>query len=1309
MPGALYLRPSPRAFFLVTDSHALVFRQPSSSESKASRGVVVAEFLPLEEVDYNDLIKVRGRADGVLGVVSVPSERSPIPEIFLLLLTHSTSLPPLIPSSSLQPSRIISVEFHSLSSPFWDQPELTNAARSLDYGYDDEYDEVSATYAAAGGNATQMSAAQQAGLQHPCSGMKKYLESGSFFFAQDCKWDISSRLSSSSNWVKEQLSSSGGGHPLEDFDERFVWNKSLLEPFLDFRKGLGEEMRQSLDEQAMLIPIIQGFCGSLPIHTGRSSISALGMISRLSWKRAGARFRTRGIDDDGQVANFVETEVLLALEDVCMSYVQVRGSVPLFWQQPSAGLGTLQQRVEITRPPQATQPAFDKHFLELLSEYNSIHAINLLGQKDAESMLSQAYSSHLASLKSALDKAPPEEKERMNAAPRGALELSPYDFHSAVRLGGHGKVRYDLDKSLREVVSSRERFGWTVVDMDNGDVVEEQQGVFRTNCLDCLDRTNYVQDVLSTLTITSFLSSVSSPLLSSPTLWSAHRELWADNGDRLSKIYAGTGAINTSATRSGKKTFAGLLSDATKSVGRAYINNFQDKGKQAAIDMLLGMMAGQRPVILFDPISESVQAALATRANEYSSNRKVTIFSGTWNLNGKAPNEALDSWLFPPNTPEPDIYMIAFQEIVELTAGQILQTDPAKKRMWEKFIMDTFAMRKGGKDSDYMLFRGDQLVGTALIIVVKKHLVPHIRNVESATKKTGLQGLSGNKGGVAIRLNLYDSTICFVTCHLAAGHSNVGDRNADWRTVVGGTRFLRGKVIEDHEIIIWAADFNYRVSLSNLEVRDLIKANDLDALLGADQLLKAMDAGEVFMGYNEGAIRFPPTYKYDNGTDNYDTSEKQRIPAWTDRVLFKGSSLRLQEYTRAELMTSDHRPVYAVFEATIREIDRAKKEKIAKELVHGLIKIGGEKKLAAKVGVEIGGGGARDLARGMAKVGLSSSKNQRYPPRPNSSASTSEKGSPTLAAGRIRSISTLQPPSTSASSSLRALAPSRSSSSLSLKERPTPPLPPRPNLPFRPSQTFLHSPTKPTTRLQAPPSLPPASRSRSTSHASANGTGSGSSTTSAYPGATSPAVTPSSTGDFVIIPQPSTSDINVSAGARRAPPLPPRVTPAPSTKISPSKSTIKIDNEQKAQARREAPPIPRKSLDINGSPPKEGLMSPVTPDVLKPKNILAGAAGASVNTGTRTRPIPPKPLTKTSSGSVAAMVASLNGNDKKTNDDTRTNNPQSTVTSADAEQSAGSGPGMTDRADVSTSPKSKKPEPMVPKKPATLKGAGAEQ
>lgn len=96
---------------------------------------------------------------------------------------------------------------------------------------------------------------------------------------------------------------------------------------------------------------------------------------------------------------------------------------------------------------------------------------------------------------------------------------------------------------------------------------------------------------------------------------------------------------------------------------RAYINNFQDKGKQEAIDMLLvspddprprkykliveGMMAGQRPVILFDPVSDSVHAALTARVDEYSRTRNVKFWIGTWNLNGTPPGEGLGPWMFP--------------------------------------------------------------------------------------------------------------------------------------------------------------------------------------------------------------------------------------------------------------------------------------------------------------------------------------------------------------------------------------------------------------------------------------------------------------------------------------------------------------------------------------------------------------------------------------------------------------------------------------------------------------------------------------
>lgn len=73
-----------------------------------------------------------------------------------------------------------------------------------------------------------------------------------------------------------------------------------------------------------------------------------------------------------------------------------------------------------------------------------------------------------------------------------------------------------------------------------------------------------------------------------------------------------------------------------------------------------------------------------------------------------------------------------------------------------------------------------------------------------------------------------------------------------------------------------------------------------------------MASGAAFMGYEEGPILFRPTYRYNLNSDEYDTSDKMRIPAWTDRILYRGNNLDLEKYSRAELKSSDHRPVYAV-------------------------------------------------------------------------------------------------------------------------------------------------------------------------------------------------------------------------------------------------------------------------------------------------------------------------------------------------------------------------------------------------------------
>ncbi len=93
--------------------------------------------------------------------------------------------------------------------------------------------------------------------------------------------------------------------------------------------------------------------------------------------------------------------------------------------------------------------------------------------------------------------------------------------------------------------------------------------------------------------------------------------------------------------------------------------------------------------------------------------------------------------------------------------------------------------------------------------------------------------------------------------------------------------------------VIWLADANYRIDLDNASVRAYAEVDALDMLFAADQLNFVMTSGAAFSGYIEGPIVFRPTYRYDVGTENYDTSEKLRTPAWT------GSSLSLLFVSRA--------------------------------------------------------------------------------------------------------------------------------------------------------------------------------------------------------------------------------------------------------------------------------------------------------------------------------------------------------------------------------------------------------------------------
>lgn len=121
----------------------------------------------------------------------------------------------------------------------------------------------------------------------------------------------------------------------------------------------------------------------------------------------------------------------------------------------------------------------------------------------------------------------------------------------------------------------------------------QQEGVFRTNCIDCLDRTNVVQGMLARINLNNALRRLNimrddERIEKFPDLEFLVKNVWADNGDIVSTEYSGTGALKTDFTRTGKRTYLGAMQDGYNSAVRYLKNNFMDGFRQDAIDLFVG-------------------------------------------------------------------------------------------------------------------------------------------------------------------------------------------------------------------------------------------------------------------------------------------------------------------------------------------------------------------------------------------------------------------------------------------------------------------------------------------------------------------------------------------------------------------------------------------------------------------------------------------------------------------------------------------------------------------------------------------------
>ncbi|XP_046576980.1 LOW QUALITY PROTEIN: synaptojanin-1-like, partial [Haliotis rubra] len=1046
--------------------------------------------------------------------------------------------------------------------------------------------------------------------------LRKLLSSGTFYFSWSqtgAPWDLS-------------LCAQRKHQQDTETDNRFFWNR-MLHVHLQ---------RYSIDCGQWLLKIMCGGVEIRTIYAAHRQAKAC-LITRLSCERAGTRFNVRGTNDDGHVANFCETEQVIFLDDQVSSFIQTRGSVPLFWEQTGIQVGS--HKIHMSRGYEASAPSYDRHLQMIKKQYGDQVLVNLLGCKEGEKMLSQAYQNHHKASAHSQD-----------------TPYYEFDYHSEVR----GNLK-NLEKLKSKIIKHVHNFEFFY--FEKSGIKRQQTGTIRTNCVDCLDRTNSVQTMIGMDILPKQIENLG--LSNKPQMLSrfqeVYKQIWGLNGDHVSKIYAGTGALGGGRSK---------YSDAARSATRTIQNNFLDNSKQEAIDVLLlgsslyGELADKARSLLSPRclhVAPSILYSMVQRYKEYTKPTPLRVGVGTWNVNGGKhfrsvafKHQSVSDWLLDAHKKAKagtledesvdyekpvDIYAIGFEEIVDLNASNIMSasnllqaggdiwgqdppskrshgkkkgssgaasyTESAPKRAKEqmssvKSLIDTAlsGFRKelsspvirGGSDAsggvgcgpssgsgnappprqldpgfgsagncaevdmeedegreesevgvpysfgsslqqvrdriaevlpkvavpvqtpDPVEFRlpgeafapsrvtevrlrifavtgsgvlgvkvqhgaGDcfprsgpyrqspedcvtvsrvaPCVSSNMALVARQHggdsgcglacvsedetrsagvsaaVVPlaelrdyscdarvvdsslavvdgsrefvqgdpfrhpdtfplssdgrlphkmcscvcvgvlgdhsvsgiwserevslHINVLELRAVRRVFESFREFVRGRVVRLEMDNQTAMTYILKQGGtprGQSQVNERNADYVEITRKMMFpmdmCMGRTISSHDYVFWCGDFNYRIDMDIEQVKDLVRSENWAALQHYDQLNVQRAEGKGFAGFSEGKTNFAPTYKYDLFSDDYDTSEKSRTPAWTDRVLWRRKHLlpREQEeddpswsegklilYDRAELKTSDHRPVLALLDIDVLAVDEACKEKVMHEVV----------------------------------------------------------------------------------------------------------------------------------------------------------------------------------------------------------------------------------------------------------------------------------------------------------------------------------------------------------------------------------------
>ncbi|KFO82133.1 Phosphatidylinositol 3,4,5-trisphosphate 5-phosphatase 1, partial [Cuculus canorus] len=309
----------------------------------------------------------------------------------------------------------------------------------------------------------------------------------------------------------------------------------------------------------------------------------------------------------------------------------------------------------------------------------------------------------------------------------------------------------------------------------------------------------------------------------------------------------------------------------------------------------------------------------------------ITIFIGTWNMGAAPPPKKITSWFLSKGQGKTrddtadyiphDIYVIGTQE------------DPQGEKEWVE------TLRQSLQEITSVTFKViaiHTLWNIRIVVLAKPEHENRISHICTDNVKTGIANTLGNKGAVGVSFMFNGTSFGFVNSHLTSGSEKKHRRNQNYMNILrfltlGDKKLTPFNITHRFTHLFWLGDLNYRVEQPPTEAENIIqkiRQQQYPELLAFDQLLIERKDQKVFLQFEEEEITFAPTYRFERGTrDKYAytkqkaTGMKYNLPSWCDRVLWKSYPMVhvvCQSYgCTADIMTSDHSPVFATFEVGV--------------------------------------------------------------------------------------------------------------------------------------------------------------------------------------------------------------------------------------------------------------------------------------------------------------------------------------------------------------------------------------------------------